>query len=308
MTERDEALSFQVDGDQLFGVLSSPPSATHSGVGVVVVVGGPQYRIGSHRQFVLLARHLAVQGHAVLRFDARGMGDSEGAPRDFLALDDDIAGAIAALRSHLPSVRRIVLWGLCDGASAALLYAGQHPGAVHGLALLNPWVRTESVQAQVQVRHYYARRLVQRDFWVKLAGGKLGRGAVGGLWRALSAAAGRKKRPAADESDATYPVRMARAWHAFDGPMLLLLSGRDFTAKEFLLQVAGDPAWRGALQRPDLVRHDLPDADHTFSTGDSPDALRQACASWLARRFRPSRPGSELTAGVRATACHGASP
>ena len=30
--------------------------------GVLIVVGGPQYRVGSHRQFALLANHLAGQG------------------------------------------------------------------------------------------------------------------------------------------------------------------------------------------------------------------------------------------------------
>jgi alpha/beta superfamily hydrolase len=49
---------------------------------VLVIVGGPQYRAGSHRQFTLLARSLAEQGFAVLRFDYRGMGDSTGAMRD----------------------------------------------------------------------------------------------------------------------------------------------------------------------------------------------------------------------------------
>ena len=42
---------------------------------VLVVVGGPQVRAGSHRHFVQLARHLATHGHAVMRFDVRGMGD-----------------------------------------------------------------------------------------------------------------------------------------------------------------------------------------------------------------------------------------
>ena len=59
---------------------SNQPSATQAtaSVGVVIVVGGAQYRVGSHRQFVGLARHLAAHGHPVLRFDFPGMGDSPG--------------------------------------------------------------------------------------------------------------------------------------------------------------------------------------------------------------------------------------
>ncbi|KAB8057318.1 hydrolase 1, exosortase A system-associated, partial [Janthinobacterium violaceinigrum] len=59
---------------RLVGILSLP--AAPGPRGVLIVTGGPQYRVGSHRQFVLLARALAAQGVPVLRFDLRGMGDS----------------------------------------------------------------------------------------------------------------------------------------------------------------------------------------------------------------------------------------
>src|SRR5690349_24048098 len=51
--------------------------------GVLLVVGGPQYRVGSHRQFALLCRRLAGRGVPALRFDYRGMGDADGAARTF---------------------------------------------------------------------------------------------------------------------------------------------------------------------------------------------------------------------------------
>ena len=113
MSARDEAVTFSVGGDRLMGVLSHPAQGAQTGVGVDVVVGGPQYRVGSHRQFALLARHLAGQGHAVLRSDARGMGDSEGEPPGFEASGPDIAAAMSALQDLCPTVRRVVLWGLC---------------------------------------------------------------------------------------------------------------------------------------------------------------------------------------------------
>jgi hypothetical protein len=45
---------------------------------VVIIVVGPQYRAGLHRQFVSLARTLSTAGFLVLRYDYRGMGDSDG--------------------------------------------------------------------------------------------------------------------------------------------------------------------------------------------------------------------------------------
>src|SRR5258706_1742827 len=100
VTER--ALGFDCEGDALVGILHEPADAAD--IGVVVIVGGPQYRAGSHRQFVVLARAIADAGFAVLRFDVRGMGDSAGAPRSFETVGADVAAAIAALQSAVPGV------------------------------------------------------------------------------------------------------------------------------------------------------------------------------------------------------------
>jgi alpha-beta hydrolase superfamily lysophospholipase len=70
-------LRFDRAGVPLVGIVH-PAGKPAGDIGVVVVVGGPQYRVGSHRQFVLLARDLAAAGIPTLRFDTRGMGDSGG--------------------------------------------------------------------------------------------------------------------------------------------------------------------------------------------------------------------------------------
>ena len=78
-------LTFDCLGDTLIGILHK--GASDASTGVLMVVGGRQYRAGAHRQFVKLARYLACHGIPVLRFDVRGMGDSEGDVRHFLALE-----------------------------------------------------------------------------------------------------------------------------------------------------------------------------------------------------------------------------
>src|SRR5881398_3691346 len=92
----EQAISIECEGDALVGILHEPTSPAE--VGVVVIVGGPQYRVGSHRQFVLLARTLAAAGFAVLRFDYRGMGDSSGEQRSFEAASADIGTAVDVLQ------------------------------------------------------------------------------------------------------------------------------------------------------------------------------------------------------------------
>lgn len=273
MKYTEEATAFSCLGNTLLGIVAKPELAGKTGV--LVIVGGPQYRAGSHRQFVLLSRALAGAGYPVLRFDCRGMGDSEGLQGDFQSVSPDIAAAIDALQRCAPSVQDVVLWGLCDGASAALLYCFDiHDPRVSALCLLNPWVRSDASLARTQVKHYYTQRIVQKAFWTKLLSGKLGRQALSELLRsvrlaitgrthlALSASAPVRPTP----TQLPYPQRMALAWHNFTGNILLLLSEDDYTAKEFLEYTSNDLAWKDSMKHPGLTRRTLQGADHTFSS------------------------------------------
>jgi exosortase A-associated hydrolase 1 len=285
MTVREQVVHFDCQGEQLLGIVSQPTLA--SSLGVVIVVGGPQYRAGSHRQFVLLARALAAGGHTVLRFDYRGMGDGTGSLHNFEQVDDDIGAAIAALRQHAPNVQKVVLWGLCDGASAALMYwQARRDPAVAGLCLANPWLRSEEGQARTQVKHYYTQRLKERAFWMKLLSGKVAASAVTGLIGALRKALAPSPSSKVNATGAVnqklpYPLRMAQAWQSFPGPILLLISGQDYTAKEFLDTAGRDEAWRGALNRAQTTREDLAEADHTFSEVGQARQAEALTLKWL---------------------------
>ncbi len=274
------------DGEQLVGILSMPAAAESArDIGVLIVVGGPQVRCGSHRQFVQLARALASHGWPVLRFDVRGMGDSSGPLRSFEQLTPDIAAGVDALTAASPGLRGIVLWGLCDGASAGLLYLHDTRDArVAALCLVNPWVRSEATLARTHVKHYYRDRLLQREFWTKLLSGRVGFGALRGLASNLATAMRRSPLHAtAPAARRPYQARMAAAWASFSGPILLALSGDDYTAKEFVEHAGSAPEWRGLLTRPRVTRHDFDGADHTFSSTGTRVELERATAAWLSR-------------------------
>ena len=279
MTYAEQSVSFACGQETLVGILAVPgaPASTC----VIVIVGGPQYRAGSHRQFVLLSRTLAAAGYAVLRFDYRGMGDSSGTQRDFTTVSDDIAAAINAMQQLLPSVRRVTLWGLCDGASAALLYCLETRDVrVSGLCLLNPWVRSETSLARAHVKYYYLRRLRQKEFWVKLLSGKVAMAALGGLWRNVRLMANAPDSPLAVQQ-LPFQQRMALAWDRFSGNILLVLSADDYTAKEFLEYARMDAAWSGLLELPKLVICTIPAADHTFSGATSRTQAERVTLDWL---------------------------
>lgn len=268
---RERHVSFACGAETCLGVLAEP-AVRAPGPGVVVVVGGPQYRAGSHRQFVHLARHLAQAGVPVLRFDCRGMGDSGGERRTFEAIDDDLRAAIDALCRE-SGVDAVVPWGLCDGASAALMYAPSD-ARVHGVVAVNPWARTEDVAADTRLRHYYLQRLASREFWAKLLSGRFrARASAQGLAATLRAAG----RGAGDG----FLERMDAGWARFPGRVLFVLSGRDHTAREFETWVGRDAARARRLQSPASSVERLDGADHTFSS--RADAVRVAdlTLAWL---------------------------
>ena len=152
----EEPLCIESQGERLIGVLHRPQTPGNLTRGVVVVVGGPQYRIGSHRQFVLLARSLAARGTPVLRFDLAGMGDSGGEFAGFERSAADIRAAIDALQhGGAQRARRVSLgtlrWrigradvcpagsaGVAPGAGESLGAHERGPGAGVSRRLLRP--------------------------------------------------------------------------------------------------------------------------------------------------------------------------
>jgi uncharacterized protein len=292
MSGIEQPLTFDCEGSALLGVLHRPGTAR--GLGILIIVGGPQYRVGSHRQFVTTARRLAADGYPVLRFDYRGMGDSAGESRDFESVANDVRCALDVLYRELPQLRGVVLYGLCDAASAAMMYAATDK-RVRALVLANPWVRSTAGEAQSYLRHYYGRRLLQKSFWSKV---------VRGEFRLLASVAdlGRKfvlarRASAMPEAGQTFIERMLRGWTRFAGPTLVLMSERDLTAQEFRDLCATSPEWRAAIDRPHVTTHLLETADHTFSAAVSQRAADAHCLHWLMR--------SELAGAVAESAsCH----
>jgi len=287
MIDDERALMVDCEGESLVAVLSG--AGLPAVRGVLIVVGGPQYRVGSHRQFALLARHLAERGVPTLRFDYRGMGDSDGEARTFERVDADIRCAIDRFFAIVPTLREVVIWGLCDAASAALFYA-HRDARVGGVVLLNPWARTQQGIARAQIRHYYLRRLLQAGLWQKVARGEFKfREAVAALVKIVSDAMKRgvSTGTVASSSESPLPDRMEDALRRFRGKVLLILSGSDLTAQEFKDVVAGSHRWRQLLADERVTRHDLPEANHTFSRRDWRNQVERWTEAWV--RSLPER-------------------
>lgn len=283
-------IAFACIDTELSAVMHS--GAADAAVGVVIVVaGGPQYRAGAHRQFVLLARMFAGHGYPVLRFDLRGMGDSSGSYVGYHHSRPDIRAAIDELQRLAPSVQRVMLFGECESASGILFYAHQD-SRIHKVALANPWVRTDEGRAEVMLKHYYRDRLLSRQFWGDMVRGRLQlRRAAKGFVNLLSKVAkGRKTLRAkaqigADDDLQHLPLvaKVAEGLRRFKGEALLLMSGRDYIAREFDEVTKSSQAWAGLLHSPRVQRADIEGADHTFSRALWKQQAHEALLHWLDR-------------------------
>lgn len=262
----ERAVTLTCGDDVMIGIVHSA-SRPATGLGVLFVVGGPQYRVGSHRQFTMMARALAGVGFSVFRFDYRGMGDSTGHARSFEEVTEDIEVAIAAFVTAEPQVTSIVLLGLCDGASAVLM-ACHCDARIRGLVLVNPWVRTDRSEAQAMLRYHYAHRLLGRDFWGKLVSGEVrwlesGRDLLRSLSRVL------RGRDRGRGNSRHFVDRMLVGFGDFGGKTLVLLSGDDLTAREFEALCATSASWKSVTSRQSVRSCVLSGADHTFSSQGS---------------------------------------
>ena len=252
-------------------------------IGIVFVVGGPQYRVGSHRQFVRMARSFAAKGYTNLRFDYRGMGDADGPPQSFADTAFDIRSAIEEFLLHAPSVSQVVLCGLCDGATASILYAPSDD-RVAGLLLLNPWAEHGAAGARRRLKYYYLPRLFSRGFWEKLRTSR--RLTVGTVRRFLKSAFGSDSAELS-KSHATpaYLVRLSKAARSYRGAVLLVASSRDLTVREFLDLGLFDSAWRRVFTKPEWTVNPIDGADHTFSKGADLHKAIDCSLSWLRKSF-----------------------
>jgi len=119
---------------------------------VVLISGsGPQDRdetIFGHRPFLVLADHLTNRGVAVLRFDDRGVGESEGTfgtatSEDFAS---DVRAALSYLRSR-PEIRPdgMGLMGHSEGGLIAPMVAVEEDDVTFVVMLAGPGVTGEEI-------------------------------------------------------------------------------------------------------------------------------------------------------------------
>jgi exosortase A-associated hydrolase 1 len=237
-------------------------------IGVLMVTGGTQIRTGSHRMYERLAVALANGGYPCFRFDRRGVGDSEGTDPGFRGSAPDVGAALEAFRRECPGLEQVAGFGLCDGATALVLF-GQELG-LDTLILANPWfVETEeNVPSPLAIRHHYRERLTSREGWRRLFTGRV----------SLSKAIRGLARIAAPSEASALARQVAEALEKAP-PATLIVSRSDATG------ATAEALWNSRDFSSAKGRHPAPipiaSDSHTFAkTGDG-DALAAACLTVL---------------------------
>ena len=284
MNIEEIALTFECEGSPLIGIVHKPEKPAKRGV-LAIVAGGPQYRAGCCRQLVYMARDLSAHGIPVMRFDYRGMGDSDGDFRGFQHVENDFKAAINTFIEAVPGLEEIVLWGGCDAASAILINAWRYPN-VTGMIIANPFASSDETRAAVE-RQYYLKRLRDKAFWAKVI--KLKFNPLSAI-RSMTKGA-KPKKSAQQTTTGNQPVQTAVSFTArmldglkrYRGSILLLMSGRSLTSQEFDELVARSSEWRKTIQAANLERVGIPEADQAFSTVEARIEMIAAARNWMLR-------------------------
>jgi exosortase A-associated hydrolase 1 len=277
----EQGVVFSCGDNRLIGIATVPE--TTADVGVLIMVGGPQYRVGSHRQFTSLARSLGEAGIASFRFDFSGMGDSEGPKREFDGTVEDVRAAIDAFFAAAPGISRLVLWGLCDAASSAMMFAHRQAEVV-GMILLNPWVHSGEYAPEMKLTHFYRPFLSSTKKWRNLVSGKkkiiptlkeLGRDTL---------AIVENRSIYSYSSIQPFVKDMLEGLKGFQHGVLIVLSEDDLTASEFSSLVAHDVQWGEVMSRPSIEINTVAAADHTFSRSSWKKEVSDLTIEWVKGR------------------------
>lgn len=250
-------LSFACAGEELAASLDATDGAT----GLLLVTGGSQTRIGSHRMYERLAKSLAEIGYPCLRYDRRGVGDSGGEDPGFRGSGPDLAAAAAAFRRESPGLERIVGFGLCDGATALALFGAE--AKLDGLILVNPWlVEAEAGEPPpAAIRAHYRQRLLSREGWKKILSGAVDYGKLLKGLRRISAK--EQASSLARDAAAALAAGRLRAW--------AILAEGDATAIAAQQELKA-PIFKGLIEGVQKVATD----SHTFARPGDDAALLAA--------------------------------
>ena len=152
----------------LHGTLTTPKGKGPFPAAILISGSGPTDRdetILDHKIFLVIADYLTRQGIAVLRYDDRGVGQSEGNHYNATSMDlaDDTNAAFLALTQHSKiDANQIGLVGHSEGGMIAPIVASRNPAVAYTVLLAGPGVPIDELMAE-QNRQVYKSQGLPND-------------------------------------------------------------------------------------------------------------------------------------------------
>jgi exosortase A-associated hydrolase 1 len=258
-------ITFPCGESTLGGTFDDGPRKT----GLLMVTGGTEIRVGAHGGMARLAAEVAGVGFPTLRYDRRGVGDSDGEDPGYAQSAPDIMAGVREFRRRRPDVTRIIGCGLCDGATALALH--HRSAGLDGLILANPWTvePEQGLPPPAAIKKRYAQRLLSVGGWKRLLTGKIDyRAAVRGVVSLARSA------------DRTLSAAVASELSSTDVPIALILATGDATA------IAFEREWEGRdfdkIRQSRRVAVTRVESDsHSFATDTDAQRFAQTCLAAL---------------------------
>jgi dienelactone hydrolase len=297
----------------------SPAAAARHHPGIVMLNAGLLPREGPNRLYVKLARTMARHGHAAMRFDFSGVGDSPNRTDDLPYEMRPVVETQAAMDSltACSGASEYVLLGVCSGADAALQTAFVDPRVV-GAILVNPTEfrrqatakplapavaqeLTAHTHARVRMR-YYTSRLLDARSWIRLVRGRSDRGAI---WRTLRTLLRRWKM-----GDDVGRAAAQDCWNILQRGTDLLVVFSEGSPSWDLFQLARmEPMLRALGPTPGRLQVESIDhTDHVFTPLRSQQLLLQLVERWLEERTACSGGRQQPAGGGSRAAGHSQAP
>lgn len=160
------------DGLQLYGTLHKANTLKKS---IVVISHGyfSSNRLGPHRLYYQIADQLKNNGYNVIRFDLRGMGESDGSIENVKYSDhvSDLETILSVFRQRFNDAS-IILIAHCIGCNVSLPIIEKHPEYFDKVIFVSPYFTTQSTinaffdngqQAELYTMGYTYRKGIYAD-------------------------------------------------------------------------------------------------------------------------------------------------
>ena len=152
----------------LLGVITRPTGRISDALACVMFNFGVTHRVGPRRIQVKMARRLAQEGFATLRFDLSGIGDSHGTDASLRFEEqatNDLRAALNEIEKHL-GIRQFVIFGLCSGVAPGLQMALDDPRVIGLLSFDGYAFTSHAANIERRVRRFLRFPKAQISHWI----------------------------------------------------------------------------------------------------------------------------------------------